>query len=163
MDLETNSSYGAWSGAQIVAFLSDTQIPLRLSMNTNAGMLIVPVWFEFRAGCLFACSPNNSTLVQALRKNPQVGFDVSTNDLPYRGVRGRGTATCTVTPDSSALEHLLKRYISDSNNSFSQWLLNRRGDEAIIQVDITWLTSWDFSKRMESIPKIAVRQPDATL
>ena len=163
MDLEPSKRYGSWSGVEIEKFFADTRVPLRLSFMGETGLLIVPVWFEFRANCFLSCSPNESLLVRALREQPQVAFDVSTNDLPYQGVRGRGVARCSVAPDKKALEDLLNRYLAGTDNKLARWLLNRQGTEALIEVEISWLTSWDFSGRMNSIEKISARLPGAVL
>ena len=92
MNIEPSRKYGSWSGAEIEAFLAETLIPMRLSITTSSGPLIVPLWFEYLEGQLLSCSPADSLLVSSLRKQANVAFDVSTNDLPYRGVRGRGRA-----------------------------------------------------------------------
>lgn len=163
MDLEPSRRYGNWTGAEIETFLRDTRIPLRLSLVSKAGSLIVPVWFEYRGACFCACSPNDSLLVKALRENSEVAFDVSTNELPYQGVRGRGIARCTVASGKAELERLLDRYLGATDSVLAHWLLNRNGSEAVIEVEISWLTSWDFSGRMEGIEKISKRFPDAAL
>lgn len=163
MNLEPSKHYGDWAGDKVEEFLAETRVPLRLSLLSKAGLLIVPVWFEYRAGCFWSCSPNDSLLVGALRENPEVAFDVSTNDIPYQGVRGRGFAHCAVAPDKTALEELLNRYIASTDSDLAQWLLNRSGSEAVIQIDISWLTSWDFSDRMQSIEKISARLPGLAL
>ena len=163
MILDRSLSYGSWTGHEIETFLSETCVPLRLSFVSRNGLLIVPVWFEYQAGHLWSCSPNDSLLVKALRKNPEVAFDVSTNDLPYRGVRGRGVSHCSTAADNSALERLLQRYLAGTDNPLARWLLNRTGEEAVIAIEPSWLTSWDFSGRMESIGKISARDPGAVL
>lgn len=163
MNLEPSRHYGGWSGSEIEEFLSETRVPLRLSLVSKTGLLIVPVWFEYRAGCFWSCSPNDSLLVNALRQRPEVAFDVSTNDIPYQGVRGRGFARCSVAPDKTALEELMNRYIAGTDSDLAQWLLNRAGSEAVIQIEVAWLTSWDFSGRMDSIEKISARLPGVAL
>ena len=82
---------------------------------------------------------------------------MSTNDLPYRGVRGRGTATCERAEDNRELERLLRRYLGGVNNNLAMWLLGRTDDEALIGIDIDWITSWDFSERMSDIEPISRR------
>jgi len=163
VDFKASNTYGSWSGAEIETFLSETRIPLRLSFAGKSGLLIVPVWFEYQAGRFWSCSPNDSLLVTALRDNSAVAFDVSTNDLPYRGVRGRGSARCTTAADNQALERLLQRYLAGTDNPLAQWLLNRTVAEAVIEIEITWLTSWDFSDRMTGIEKISARLPGVAL
>lgn len=163
VDLDRTASYGAWTGAEIEAFLSAARMPLRLALMTDSGMLIVPVWFEYRAGRLVSCSPQDSVLVGALRKRPEVGFDASTNEIPYRGVRGRGRARCSAASDKTALTRLLNRYIADTESGLSQWLLDRADNETVIEIEIEWLTSWDFSDRMKGIEKVGTRIPGAAL
>ncbi len=163
MLLEPFENYGSWSGAEIEKFLVETRIPIRLSLEGRNGLLIVPVWFEYNAGRFVACSPNDSTLVQSLRARPAVAFDVSTNDMPYRGVRGRGIASCTTTQDGGNLTSLLRRYTGSTDNSLARWLLNRPGLEALIEIELTWVMSWDFSSRMRDIEKISQRAPSALI
>ena len=163
MNIEKSEKYGAWSGAEIEAFLSDTLIPMRLSVCTSSGPLIVPLWFEYLNGRLLCCSPMDSLLVSSLRTQAEVAFDVSTNDLPYQGVRGRGHARCETAADNVRLASLLRRYLAGTDSQLADWLLNRPGVEALVEIEISWLTSWDFSGRMGDIEKIAVRLPNVRL
>lgn len=163
MKLQPDQRYGSWTGADIGTFLAEARIPLRVSLTSAHGPLVVPLWFEYRDDRLWSCSPDDSTLVNALRAAPEVGFDVSTNDLPYKGVRGRGRATCVATSDTEALETLLTRYLGSTDNPLSQTLLSRTAPEATVVIDPTWLTSWDFSQRMDGIRPIANRSPEASL
>lgn len=66
--LEPSKRYGVWSGGEIEAFLAETRIPLRVSFVSKPGLLIVPVWFQYRAGSFWLCGPNDSLLVNALRE-----------------------------------------------------------------------------------------------
>lgn len=163
MNLDSSKSYGSWSGAKIEAFLETSRIPLRVSLVTKNGLLIVPVWFEYSAGRFLSCSPNSSLLVRSLRKNPEIAFDLSTNDIPYQGVRGRGIAQCSTAPDKTTLQKLLNRYVPGTDNPLAKGLLGRSNAEAIIEIDLTWLTSWDFSNRMDGIEKISSRLPGTSL
>jgi len=163
VQLDSNKHYGQWSGREIEAFLEETRVPLRLGLQSKNGPLIVPVWFAYDTQQFWSCSPDDSLLVTALRNQPEIAFDVSTNDLPYRGVRGRGVAQCSVAPDNSLLEKLLHRYVGNTQNALADTLLKRSGPEALIEIKPTWLTSWDFSARMEGIETIASRNPGAGL
>jgi nitroimidazol reductase NimA-like FMN-containing flavoprotein (pyridoxamine 5'-phosphate oxidase superfamily) len=148
MVIEPERSYGSWSGATIDRFLRHSHIPLRIGFLGSAGLLIVPVWYEYDDGRFLCCSPARSALVKGLRKNAAIAFDISTNEIPYKGVRGRGRAACNIATSRQPLEALLKKYLKDTNNELSQWLLSRTDDEAVIDIEIEWLTSWDFSARM---------------
>lgn len=163
MNIDPNKEYGSWSGRQIEDFLATARIPLRLSLMTSKGMLIVPVWFEYQDGRLLSCSPESSHLVRSLVQHPQIAFDLSTNDLPYRGIRGRGVARCSRAKDNLPLERLLQRYLTSTDNALAQQLLGRTEAEAVIEIELEWLTSWDFSRRMQRIDPITERIPDAHL
>ena len=163
VELKPSVNYGSWSGARIEAFLTATRIPLRLSLNTKSGMLIVPIWFEYAVGHFLSCSPDDSLLVRSLRSDSAIAFDVSSNDLPYMGVRGRGVTECSTTEDNATLVRLLDRYTAGTDNNLADWLLNRSVAEALIDIRMTWLTSWDFSSRMANIQKISERHPGEAL
>ena len=78
-------------------------------------------------------------------------------------MRGRGIARCSKARDKVALEKMLERYLSDTDNALAEWLLGRSSAEAIIEIELSWLTSWDFSERMDRIAKISSRLPGAVL
>ena len=163
MKIEAEKKYGSWSGAEVEAFLTETLLPLRVSISAASGPLIVPLWFEYQDGCLSSCSPADSLLVNSISDQPNVAFDVSTNDLPYRGVRGRGRARYETTTDSTTLAGLLTRYLGGTDSQLAGWLLNRQQPEALIEIEINWLTSWDFTERMGDIDPISARAPDSPL
>ncbi|MFK7915694.1 MAG: pyridoxamine 5'-phosphate oxidase family protein [Pseudomonadales bacterium] len=163
MILEPAAQYGTWTGTDIVRFLQEVRVPMRLSVTGPKGPVIVPVWFEYHSDSLWCCSPDDSFLIDALRAHPQIAFDISTNDLPYQGIRGRGTAQCTATSGHAELEKLAKRYLTDLDNDLARWLLGRDDAEAVVQITIDWLSSWDFSGRMNGLRPIAERYPDTRL
>lgn len=163
MNIEPTEKFGSWSGREIEAFLTQTLLPMRLSVSTSSGPLIVPLWFEYSEGHLISFSPVDSLLVSSLQRQAEVAFDVSTNDLPYQGVRGRGLARYQVAADNGGLAHLLQRYLGGTDSQLASWLLNRQHPEALIRIEISWLTSWDFTGRMGDIERIATRVPDALL
>lgn len=123
-------------------------------------MLIVPMWFSYQSGTFLSCSPTESLLVRSLNKYPDVAFDVSTNDLPYQGVRGRGNVKCTVAKDNHKLASLIDRYTGSTDNELADTLLNRSASETVLEVEIDWLTSWDFAGRMQNITPLKTRHPD---
>jgi hypothetical protein len=162
MKLDAAAQYGSWTGQKVESFLGEARMPLRLSFESAAGLLVVPVWFVFQAGVFWSCSPEGSVLVKSLRHKPAVAFDLSTNDVPYLGVRGRGIAQCTTTEDDAALEQLLDRFVG-VDSLLAQALLARDEPEALVQITPEWVTSWDFSSRMGDIEKIETRLPDAII
>jgi len=136
-----------------ISFLDTQRSPLRLSVNTRGGPMIVPLWFYYESDSLWCASHKNSLIVSAIGAGASCGFDVSTNDIPYRGVRGRGTARCEPEAGARVLERLLDRYLPDRDNSLARWLLSRADDEVAIEVVPVRLSGWDYSERMRGLKK----------
>jgi len=90
-------------------------------------------------------------VLKCLHYNNKVGFELSTNSAPYRGIRGRGKTSVAPLGESGLLRQLIVKYLDTENCDLARWLLNRSKDERIISIDIDHLSSWDYSERMSDI------------
>lgn len=144
-------SGSAWNLAGLEAFLHDAVIPLRLGISTADAPLIVPLWFRYDAGELWCVTHRDALVVRAVRRHPQCAIDISTNDVPYRGVRGAGTVSVVPERGAELIEALVLRYLGDAGSSLARWLLGRRDEEVALRIEPHWLTSWDFSGRMADV------------
>ena len=137
-------------------FLESSQIPMRLGLVQGDAGLIVPLWFVYEEGCLWCASHASSYLVRFLRAQASASngtacsFDVSTNDVPYRGVAGTGRVRLDREQGSRKLAQLAERYLGDLESDFARWLLSRAADEEALCVEPTSFRAWDFSRRMTS-------------
>lgn len=125
-------------------------IPLRLGVETARGPLIVPLWFVVEGDTLWCASQGDSLVVRALSATPRCAFDLSTNDMPYRGLRGRAVARCDAERGGEMLERLLLRYLGSLQTPLARRLLARRASEVAIALSPTWETRWDFTQRMQN-------------
>jgi hypothetical protein len=139
----------AWSHEQAAAFLQDHRQPLRLGIQTDSGPLVVPLWFHFDGADFWCATQRDTLLVRSVEARPECGIDVSTNDIPYRGLRGRGLVTCHVEDGAEVLERLIDRYLGEGNAPLGRWLRSRSDAEVALRVAPNWLTAWDFSVRMQ--------------
>ena len=147
MKLGSNS---AWSEEQIVAFLESSKIPVRLSfINEKNHPQICSLWYQFVDGVLWAASHKNAYLIKQLKQNPNVAFEISSNDYPYKGVKGTATVELITANAGDVLENLISRYLGDSNSGLSEWLMSRVADEYAIKIVPKRVNSWDFSSRMQ--------------
>jgi nitroimidazol reductase NimA-like FMN-containing flavoprotein (pyridoxamine 5'-phosphate oxidase superfamily) len=141
---------GPWDGAAVAAFLAEEHSPLRLAVPWSNGVpLVVSVWFHFENDALWCASLATSRLIRALHAAPRVGFEVSVNEVPYRGVRGQAEVTLVPAEGRTRLEILLDRYLRGRESGLAKWLLSRADDEVAIRLRPEWLTSWDYTRRME--------------
>lgn len=156
---------GAWDRDGIAAFLEDAVVPVRLACRTSSGPLwIVSLWYRWReeggeddqadggGDPVFHCATGaDADVVGYLEHDDGVAFEVSTNDVPYRGVRGHGTATVTPDEDKATLRALLERYLGGTDVALARRLLDDDRDEVRITVRPERLYSWDFSDSMADV------------
>jgi nitroimidazol reductase NimA-like FMN-containing flavoprotein (pyridoxamine 5'-phosphate oxidase superfamily) len=145
---------GEWDRAEVAAFLTDATIPVRLACRTPAdGLWMLSLWYRFDADeeQLVCATSATADVVAYLREDDGVAFEVSTNDPPYCGVRGNGTATIEPDDDKAVLRSLLERYLDGTDSSLAERLLAPERDEVAIRIDPTRLYSWDFTERMQEV------------
>jgi len=140
---------GDWSRAEMTAFLEDATVPIRLSCRTpGGGLWMLSLWYRYRDGRFEMATGASADVVSYLRDDDGVAFEVSTNDPPYRGVRGAGTASIAPDEDKTVLRNLIERYLGDTDSELARGLLSDDREEVRIAVDPAKLYTWDFSDRM---------------
>ena len=116
MELKADKKYGALSGEAISNFLKTAIIPMRLSLVSPKGPMIVALWFQFSGQEIRCCSPKDSLVVRSLQTISEIAFDISSNEIPYVGVRGRGKAELTQLGAAEQLDKLIEKYVYDPNH-----------------------------------------------
>ncbi|ELY60112.1 hypothetical protein C491_02390 [Natronococcus amylolyticus DSM 10524] len=166
---------GSRSREDIAAFLEAETIPIRLGCRTPAGHpWMVSLWYRRRlpeAGptdggddgaeresgdeadgsdrwILECATAASADVVAYLRETPEVSFEVSTNDPPYAGVRGRGTASLEPDPEKEVLQDLLERYLGGTESELARTLLDEDREEVTITIEPAVVYGWDYSGRM---------------
>lgn len=140
---------GAWTESQLATFLAESRIPIRIAVQRGNGSLwLVTLWYRYRDGAFDCATWANADVVRFLRNDDRVGFEISTNDPPYMGVRGNGTASMARDEEKATLRALVERYLGDTDSSLAQWLLNDERDEVRIRIHPKELYTWDYTDRM---------------
>ncbi|SNZ12245.1 Pyridoxamine 5'-phosphate oxidase [Natronoarchaeum philippinense] len=140
---------GVWSRERVESFLRETTVPLRLSCHTPAGRLwMLSLWYRYRDGRLWCATAADADVVEYLRADEEVAFEISTNDPPYRGVRGNGVAHVRSDGGKELLASLLERYLGGTESSLGDQLLDDNREEVRIEIEPRRAFSWDFSERM---------------
>ena len=83
-----------------------------------------------------------------LQNNPLCGFEIAGDNAPYKGVRGRGVVSVTSAINNPVLPSLVDKYLGNRNSSLAFSLLSREETELTLNIKPTWMTSWDYSRRM---------------
>ncbi|WP_193790368.1 pyridoxamine 5'-phosphate oxidase family protein [Natronobacterium lacisalsi] len=160
----TTTVRGALTREELADFLEDRDIPVRIACRTPSGHLwMLSLWYRFLHGdeesepWLLECSTAaDATVVDYLKRDDgsatdpeaEVAFEVSTNRPPYRGVRGRGTASVAPDPEKEVLRDLLEQYLGGTDSQLARTLLREERDEVTIAIEPAVVYGWDYSDRM---------------
>ncbi|WP_096393134.1 pyridoxamine 5'-phosphate oxidase [Halorubrum trapanicum] len=156
---------GPWDRERVDEYLGAARVPVRLGCRTPSDRpWIVSLWFAWdpdagsgpdaergsddHAGAIRCATSASADLVEFVEHDDEVSFDVSTNDPPYKGVRGRGRATVVPDEDKRLLRSLLTKYLGGTDNATADRLLRPERDEVEIRIEPERLHAWDYSERM---------------
>lgn len=129
--------------------LRESVSPIRIACNTSRGYpLIVPLWYQLENGALWSVTHKNAKVLQHLRRDANVGFEIANNEPPYAGVRGHGTIEIISELGKTWLPRLLKRYAIRPDSTLGSLLLSRADDEVALKLTPSQMTAWDYSNRM---------------
>ncbi len=141
---------GAWDLTQTETFLSMTTVPLRLSCRTRGDSLwMLSLWYCYDDDALWCATSATADVVEYLENDDRVAFEISTNEPPYKGVRGNGTASVEADSEKKLLRRLLERYLGGTDSSLADRLLSPERDEVRIRIDPSRVYTWDFTDRMQ--------------
>jgi uncharacterized protein YhbP (UPF0306 family) len=145
------STKSAWSQSQVDDFLLKQTIPVRLAALDKGFPFICSLWYVYRSENrhLYCVSHKGSKIVELLEKEDRCAFEISPNEPPYLGVRGKAIATLSEHGAEPVLNEAIDRYLKASNSSLATWLLSRVNEEYLIDLSPVWWTAWDYSNRME--------------
>lgn len=143
---------GAWDRSEVHDFLAAETMPVRLSfISTDEDPWMLSLWYLYEEETIRCATTEDANVMRHLRERPYCAFEVSTNEVPYRGVRGKGEVTLKPDEDMALLKRLVDRYLGDDYESFQQWLTGRDVQEYEIALKPEKIYSWDYSSRMEGL------------
>lgn len=140
---------GPWSRDDVASFLGTQTVPIRLGCRRPDGdPWMLSLWYRYRDGAFECATAADADVVSYLAHDPVVSFEVSTNDPPYRGVRGNGEAAVTPDEDKTVLRALIQRYLGGTDSPLAEKLLSPDRSEVTITLTPDRIHSWDYSDRM---------------
>ncbi|MDG2154415.1 MAG: pyridoxamine 5'-phosphate oxidase family protein [Gammaproteobacteria bacterium] len=146
LNIRTSS---AWTKAQIEDYLRTIEIPVRLGSISNGAPLVSSLWYLYEDGAIWCATRPDARLIHWLEDSPRCAFEVAGDNMPYKGVRGQGTAILDAAAGEFMLLRLIDRYLHDRESDFARWLISRSEGEVAICIRPDWVNSWDFSGRMK--------------
>lgn len=113
---------------------------------------IQPVWFHYdkNAGELYVGTNRMSKKVQNIRAKPTVYFSIDDENLPYKGAKGKGTATIIEDPNQVVpiVEKMNIKYLGTSDHPIAKMLTEnaRNGTEILLKISPRFFSTWDYAK-----------------
>ncbi|SIR74817.1 pyridoxamine 5'-phosphate oxidase [Natronorubrum thiooxidans] len=146
---------GSLSRSAITDVLEETTAPIRVACRTPQDHLwMCSLWYRLEDASdgddwrLQCATSAGADIVSFLEAESEVAFEVSTNDPPYMGVRGRGTATIEPDPEKETLRALLERYHVGTESALARNLLREERDEVTVTIEPAVVYGWDYADRM---------------
>ncbi|AXR78888.1 Nitroimidazol reductase NimA [Natrarchaeobaculum sulfurireducens] len=103
---------------------------------------------NWRLQCATSASAD---VVSFLESDPNAAFEVSTNQPPYAGVRGRGTVSIEPDPEKETLRDLLERYLGGTDSQLATTLLAPEREEVTLTLEPAVVYGWDYASRMGDV------------
>ena len=114
---------------------------------------IHPTWYYFDNNIdkIYIESGKESRKTQNLRRNNIVYYCIDDDKIPYKGVRGKGTARISedVNHNLLIIEKIVVKYLGSIEHRMSQAIISsiRKGDAIILEISPKFYATWDHGKR----------------
>jgi PPOX class probable F420-dependent enzyme len=120
-------------------------LPLVAVLATNrkdGGVLLSPVWHEWRDGAFHVVTGRDDVKVRHLHLDPRATILVYEQDPPYRGAEVRGRASVTEEGAHEASVRVAIRYLGERRG---RAFAGEGGDDALIRIEPDEVRAWDFA------------------
>ena len=113
---------------------------------------IHPVWFGYDIDRekLLVITPKNTKKVKNLRSKPIVYFSIDDENITYKGVKGKGTATIIEDPKRTVLygEKIYMKYLGTLDHPVPKMVLDsaKMGNHVVLEISPKFFSTWDFPK-----------------
>ena len=114
---------------------------------------IHPTWYYFDSNNdkIYIESGKASRKTQNLRRNNIVYYCIDDDNIPYKGVRGKGTVRISddVNYNLPIIEKILVKYLGSIGHHMSQTIMSniRRGDAILLEITPKFYATWDHGSK----------------
>jgi nitroimidazol reductase NimA-like FMN-containing flavoprotein (pyridoxamine 5'-phosphate oxidase superfamily) len=116
---------------------------------------IQPVWFLYdkESGKIYISTQKTTRKARNLSTNSdKIYFSIDDENLPYKGVKGRGVARISENIDWNRpiIEKIVVKYLGTLDNPLALMLLEnaKKGIQVVIEITPKFFSAWDFGKSM---------------
>jgi hypothetical protein len=130
----------------------NTKIPIRIGfIKSNGYPSIISLWYIDIDGKIYCATQKTAKIIQYLETNPSCGFEIASDQPPYKGSRGEGIVKIIPSKGPEILNLLIKKYLGEKESTLSKFLRGHSQNEIAIEITPTKIFHYDYSKRMKGI------------
>ena len=130
----------------------DTKIPIRIGfIKSNGYPSIISLWYIDIDGKIYCATQKTAKIIQYLETNPSCGFEIASDQPPYKGSRGEGVVKIIPSKGPEILNLLIKKYLGEKESTLSKFLRGHSQNEIAIEITPTKIFHYDYSNRMKGI------------
>ena len=134
----------------------ESKLNLQLATIDEEGYpSIQPLWFlyEKETGKIYISTQKITRKARNLYNNSnKIYFSIDDENLPYKGVKGRGIARISEDIDWNRpiIEKIILKYLGTMDNPLAQMILEnaKKGIQVVIEITPRYFSAWDFGKSM---------------
>ena len=132
-------------------FLANSKLNLQLATVDSKGEpTIHPVWYVFENEKMYVATPKKSKKAQNALRTNQIYYSIDDENMPYRGVKGKGKVRLLEDIDSNLkiAEKIILKYMGSLENDIGRFIISqiREGNEAILEITPKYYSAWSFGK-----------------
>jgi PPOX class probable F420-dependent enzyme len=131
--------------ADLADFLALPIVAVLATYRRDGGVLLSPVWHQWRDGGFdVLCSPGDIK-VRHLRRDPRASILVYGNDLPYCGVELRTTAQLSDIDRAEFVRDMSVRYLGkEAGEAYAE----SSADSILVRLEPGDVRTWDFADEL---------------
>jgi PPOX class probable F420-dependent enzyme len=126
------------------------ELPLVAVLATyrmDGGVLLSPVWHQWRDGGFDVAVYSTDIKVKHLRRDPRASIVVYEHEPPYRGIEVRGEARLVPEGGLDALTSMALRYLGqEAGRAYVE--LASAADTVLVRLEPGHVRGWDFADDM---------------
>jgi PPOX class probable F420-dependent enzyme len=130
-------------------FLDEPVVAVLATVRQDGGVLLSPVWHEWRDGGFQVWSGPNDVKTRHLRREPRASIVVAESILPLRGIEVRGTAEILTEDGFETAVRIATRYLGPGKGE--AYVRKVGGNDITIRLEPGDLRIWDFADEEEGM------------
>jgi PPOX class probable F420-dependent enzyme len=113
---------------------------------------IQPVWFYYDKNRerLLITTSKSAKKTQNLRNKPVVYFSIDDENLPYKGVKGKGIANMIEDIDNvvAQADRISMKYLGTLDHPIAKMITDssKKGEVVVIEINPKFFSTWDYGK-----------------